>query len=303
MKTFDKPVYAAAAAALSALLLTACGTGAATDADRASTSITAAPVADKPSADGKGFYAPVNGLQLYYEVHGTGTPLVLVHGGLSDGESSFGALLPELAKTRKVITVDLQAHGRTADIDRPLRFETLADDIAALIGHKADVLGYSLGGGVAFQLTARTPDLVNKVIITSSPYRYDGWKPDTLAGMAAMNPDNMLETPMHALYAKVAPNPTAWSSLVTKTRTLLTEPYDWTPQLAAVKAHVLLVTAEDDALHPAHAEEFITRLGGSKTDPTATSRLAVVPGTTHYDIMYRADLLLPVITPFLGTSA
>jgi pimeloyl-ACP methyl ester carboxylesterase len=301
MKTLHQPVYVAVAAALSVLLLTACGTGAATDADRASIA-TYTSVADKPSVDGKGFYAPVNGLQLYYERHGAGQPLILLHGGLSTGESSFGALVPELAKSKQVITVDLQAHGRTADIDRPLRFETMADDIAALINHlglgKTDVLGYSLGGDVAIQLATRTPDLVNKLIVASAPFRYDGWKPETQAGMAAMNPDAMLETPMYELYTRVAPDPGRWAALVDKTRDLLTESYDWTRQLGAIKAPVLLVTAETDALYPAHAEEFITRLSGRGA--ASAARLAVIPGTSHYDIMYRADLLVPLINPFLA---
>lgn len=301
MKNITKPIYALAALALSAVLAAGCSTETATSNDSATT--TAVAVADKPSADGKGFYAPVNGLQLYYEKHGTGRPIVLIHGGLSTADSTFAALLPELAKTRQVIAVELQAHGHTGDIDRPLRYETMADDIAALITHlglgKADVLGYSLGGGVALQLGSRTPDLVNKLAIVSSTYRSDGWLPDTRAGMAAMDPNAMLNTPIHDVYTRTAPNPANFSTLVTKTRQLLTENYDWTTQVAAIKAPTLLMTAENDALSRDHAQDLARLLGSKANDGAATARLEIVPGTTHYDIMYRADLLLPLITPFL----
>ncbi|MFC9994332.1 alpha/beta fold hydrolase [Nocardia sp. NPDC127526] len=296
-----RTLYTAAAVSLSAILLTGCGTA---DNNAATATTSAVSQPDQPSADGKGFYAPVNGLRLYYEVHGSGRPLILVHGGLSTVDSTFGALLPELAETRKVIAVELQGHGHTADIDRPLRYQSMADDVAGLIGHlnlgKADVLGYSLGGGVALQLAARNPDLVNKLIVTSAPYRSDGWLPETRAGMAAMNPEAMLDTPIHAVYAQSAPNPSDWPALVTKTRQLLSEDYDWTTDLAAIQAPALLVTAESDALSRAHAEEMVTRLTGAGN---GASTLAVVPGTTHYDIMYRADLLLPLFEPFLGTAS
>ncbi|GAB4589864.1 alpha/beta fold hydrolase [Nocardia sp. IFM 10818] len=302
MRAFStRTLYTAAAVSLSAILLTGCGTA---DNNAATTPTSAVSRPDQPSADGKGYYAPVNGLRLYYEVHGSGRPLILVHGGLGTVDSTFGALLPELAKTRKVIAVELQAHGHTADIDRPLRYQSMADDLAGLIGHlelgKADVLGYSLGGGVALQLAARNPDLVHKLIVTSAPYRSDGWLPETRAGMAGMNPEPMLGTPIHAVYARSAPNPSDWPALVTKTRQLLGEDYDWTTDLAAIEAPTLLVTAESDALSRAHAEEMVTRLTGADK---GTSTLAVVPGTTHYDIMYRADLLLPLFEPFLGTSS
>ncbi|WP_328410317.1 alpha/beta fold hydrolase [Nocardia sp. NBC_00403] len=281
-----------AMAAVAALLITGCGTE---ESQTASSPTTSAAAPDRASADGKGFYAPINGLQLYYEVHGAGRPLVLLHGGLGTADTTFVALLPELAKTRKVITVDLQAHGHTGDIDRPLRFELMADDISGLITHlglgKADVLGYSLGGGVALQLAGRHPELVGRQVVISAPFRSDGWTPEGQAGMAALNPDTMLETPIHALYTATAPNPADWSALVTKTRQLLTESYDWTAQVAAIRVPTLLVLAESDVVRPQHAEELGALLGGA--------RMVVAPGTTHYDMMYRADLLLPAITPFL----
>jgi pimeloyl-ACP methyl ester carboxylesterase len=134
----------------------------------------------------KGNYAEVNGLEVYYEIHGTGEPLILLHGGVGAIEM-FGEVLPLLAEGRQVIAADLQAHGRTADIDRPLSFESMADDIAALIEHlgfeKADVMGYSVGGGVALQTAIRHPEVVRKLVVVSTPFERDGWYPEILAGM------------------------------------------------------------------------------------------------------------------------
>ena len=139
----------------------------------------------------KSGYAPVNGLKLYYEIHGTGEPLVLLHGGVV-GIATFGPNLGALSEKRKVIAVELQGHGRTADIDRPLSFEAMADDIAALMKYlaieKTDVMGYSLGGGVALQIAIRHPELVRKLVVVSAPCKRDGWYPEVLAGMVQMGP-------------------------------------------------------------------------------------------------------------------
>ncbi|TJZ74107.1 alpha/beta hydrolase [Rhodococcus oryzae] len=289
--------------------MTGCTTGNAEGIGTTETTSTGnqGPVADRASDDGEGHYAAINGLELYYEIHGTGRPLVLIHGGLDTIDSAFGTLLPELAKTRQVIAVELQAHGHTADIDRPLRYELMADDIAGLVSHlgleKVDVLGYSLGGGVALQLGSRNPDLVNKLVVTSAPYRSDGWYPEVRAGMAAMNPDAMIETPMHEIYARTAPKPNEWPALVTKTRQLLAEDYDWTASVASITAPTLVVVADGDSVRLTHAVELFGLLGGGKADGAMggppSSRLAVVPGSLHYNILSRADLLLPIITPFL----
>lgn len=300
MRTRITPFAALTAVALSALLVGGCDSADTGNGETMSEVRLAA--TDQASADGKGRYAWVNGGRLYYETHGTGQPLILLHGGLATGESTFGAMIPELAKTRQVIAVDLQAHGHTPDFDRPLSYEAMADDVAALITHlrldKADVLGYSLGGGVVLQMAARTPDLVGKLAVVSAPFRSDGWVPETRAGMAAMNPDALREGPLYQLYSAVAPDPAGWNGLVTKTRQLLTKDYDWTAELAKVKAPTLVLTAESDALYPAHAADMVARLNAGK----AASRLEIVPGTTHYDIMYRADLLLPLIGPFFETA-
>ncbi|MGY1873860.1 alpha/beta fold hydrolase [Nocardia gipuzkoensis] len=290
------------AMALSAVLVSGCGSDETTTVG-ASTSESRSAAADQTSADGKGRYAELNGGRLYYETHGTGRPLILLHGGLSTAESTFSAFIPELSKTRQVISVELQAHGHTPDRERPLSYESLADDIAALITHlnlgKADLFGYSLGGGVALQVAARTPDLVSRLVITSAPYRSDGWRPETRAGIAAMNPDAMRDTPLYQLYSSVAPDPAGWTSLVTKTRQLLTQDYDWTAQLAMIQSPTLVLTAEADALYRDHVTDMVSRLDIGKA---ADARLEIIPSTTHYDIMYRSDLLLPPLTAFLESA-
>jgi pimeloyl-ACP methyl ester carboxylesterase len=146
---------------------------------------------EEVNTDSKDNYTRVDGLRMYYEIHGTGEPLILLHGGVSAIEM-FGEVLPLLAEGRRVIAVDLQAHGRTADIDRPLGFESMADDIAALVGHleieRTDVVGYSLGGGVALQTAIRHPEVVRKLVVVSTPFERSGWYPEVLAGMEQIVP-------------------------------------------------------------------------------------------------------------------
>ncbi|OYD61014.1 alpha/beta fold hydrolase [Rhodococcus sp. OK302] len=309
MRTITRSLQAVVAIALSAVVMTGCTTGEAESIGTAETTSSGrqVPDSDRASDDGEGHYAAVNGLELYYEIHGTGRPLVLIHGGLDTIDSAFGTLLPDLAKTRQVIAVELQAHGHTADIDRPLRYELMADDIVGLVTHlgleKVDVLGYSLGGGVAQQLGSRNPDLVNKLVVISAPYKSDGWYPEVRAGMAAMNPDAMTATPMHEIYAQTAPKPSEWPVLVTKTRELLAENYDWTAAIASITAPTLVVIADFDSVRLTHAVELFGLLGEGKADGAMggapSSRLAVVPGSLHYNILSRTDLLLPIISPFL----
>src|SRR5438128_1076041 len=189
-------------------------------------------------------YAPVNGLQLYYESYGTGTgePLVLLHGGFGT-TSMFSAITPELTPAltdnRRVIAVELHGHGHTADIDRPLSFEAMADDIAALLQHlnieRADLLGYSLGGGVALRTALRHPELVRKLILISAPCKRQGWYQETLDGMAAVNGEmakTWVESPMYQAYASVAPSPENWPILADKLSALLRQEYDWSEQVA-----------------------------------------------------------------------
>ncbi|MCB0021653.1 MAG: alpha/beta hydrolase [Caldilinea sp.] len=255
-------------------------------------------------------YAPVNGVGMYYEVHGAGAPLILIHGGFGV-TGMFAPLLPALAAQRQVIAVELQGFGHTADIDRPFRYEYFADDIAALIDHlgleQADVLGYSLGGGVALQAVIRHPDVVRKVVVVSAPFRRDGWYADVLAGMAALDAGVLGNTPLYEIYAAVAPTPANFPHLVEKTRQLLSTPYDWGNELAALAVPALLVMADADSFPPSHAAEMFALLGGGQRDAgwegreRPASQLAILPGATHYDILTHTDLLLPILAAFLAT--
>jgi pimeloyl-ACP methyl ester carboxylesterase len=262
------------------------------------------------SEQARGDYAEVNGLELYYEVHGDGEPLILLHGGVGAIEM-FGEVLPMLAEGRKVIGADLQAHGRTADIDRPLSYEQMAEDVAALIGHlgfeRADVMGYSLGGGVALQTAIRHPDAVRKLVAVSTAFKRDGWYPEVLAGMEQMGPaaaEPMKQTPMYQLYAGVAPRPEDWPVLLTKLGELLSRDYDWSEQVAAMQVPTMIVVGDADSIRTAHAVEFFGLLGGGKRDAgwdgsgMPDARLAILPGTTHYDIFY-SPALASAVTPFL----
>lgn len=241
-------------------------------------------------------YANVNGIKIYYELHGTGQPLVLLHGGLGT-IVMFDQVLPALAEARQVIAVELQGHGHTADVDRPLSFEWMADDVAALIGHlgleRADVMGYSLGGGVALQTAIRSPERVRKLVVVSAPFRRDGWYPEVLAGMAAMDAEvarTMVGSPMHGAYASVAPRPEDWPVLVAKTGQLLRQDYDWSTAVAALTMPVMVVVGDADAVRTAHAVEFFELLGGGKADAgwdgsgMSKARLCILPGITHYNI-------------------
>ena len=212
-------------------------------------------------------YADVNGLSLYYAEHGSGEPLVLLHGGFGSGEM-FGPALAGLARHRRVIAVDLQAHGRTADAGRPLRFETMADDIAALIGHlgliRSDLMGVSLGGGVALRTAIQHPEAVDRLVLVSVPFRRDGWFPEIGAAMRHFTPEHgkaMKRSPMYAAYARVAPRPGDWPVLHAKMGTLLSADYDWSAEVAGITAPTMLVYADSDSIWPAHMVEFFALLG------------------------------------------
>jgi pimeloyl-ACP methyl ester carboxylesterase len=253
----------------------------------------------------KSGYAPVNGLKLYYEIRGTGEPLVLLHGGVV-GITMFGPNLDLLSQNRKVIAVELQGHGHTADIDRPLGFEGMADDVAGLLKYlgieKADVMGYSLGGGVALQTAIRHPQLVRKLVVVSAPVRHDGFYPEVLAAFAQMGPsagEQMKQSPLAEMYPNVN-----WAQLFAKLGDLLRKDYDWSKDVAAIKAPTMLVFADADAIRPEHIIEFYGLLGGGKRDSgfdgskRPVNQLAILPGLTHYNISSSPALGQAVI-PFL----
>lgn len=258
-------------------------------------------------------YAQVNGLNIYYEIHGAGEPLILLPGGFMTIEA-MGAIVPSLAETRQVIAVELQGHGHTADIDRPLSFEAMADDIAALMAQlglkQADLFGYSLGGGVALQTAIRHPDMVRRLALVSTAFKRHGWYPEVLAGMASVSVEGFAGTPIHEAYLKTSPRPDAWPTVIAKVRQLLSTDYDWTEGVASLKMPVLILVGDADSLHLAHMVEMFGLLGGGKADGDLvglpSSRLAILPNTTHvgwappyHGIITRLDLLLPMLTEFL----
>jgi len=260
-------------------------------------------------------YASVNGLNLYYEIHGSGEPLMLLPGGFETVEA-MGEIVPQLAATRRVIGVELQGHGHTADIERPLRFELMADDIAALIRHlgleRTDIFGFSLGGGVGLQTAIRHPEVVRKLALASTPFKKDGWYPEVLAGMASISVETFAGTPIHETYIKTSPRPEAWPTFVAKMRQLLSEDYDWVEGVAALKTPILIMVGDADSIRPAHIVEFFGLLGGGKADGDmnglSPAQLAVLPATTHvgwappyHGITTRTELLLPIITEFLDS--
>ena len=246
------------------------------------------------NAPAAGHYAEVNGLRLYYEVHGSGRPLVLLHGGLGAIEM-FGPNHPALARGRQVIAVDLQGHGRTADIDRPIDVALMADDVAALLRHlkieRADVMGYSLGGGVALQTAIRHPSFVRRLVVASAPFRRDGFYPEILgmqAQVSAAAAEGMKQTPMYELYARLAPRPQDFPRLLDKIGATMKRDFDLSAQIATIRARTLVVAGDADIFPPSHAVEMFGLLGGGKRDGgwdgagRPASRLAILPGVTHY---------------------
>jgi len=263
---------------------------------------------------GKGAYADVNGINLYYETHGTGKPLILLHGGLGSGEM-FGPLLPALAANHKVIAVDLQGHGRTADVDRPLSIETMANDIAALIGHlgleKPDVMGYSLGGGVAMLTAIRHPEVVGRLVSVSANIRRSAIYPEMLVQQGQVGPEAaefMKDTPMYELYQRVAPRPEDFGRLLGKIGEAMAVDFDYTEEVRGLKVPTLIVAADADMAPPSHYVEIFALLDGGQRDggwmgegrPKGGHALAILPGLTHYNI-FASPLLAAAAIDFLET--
>ena len=247
---------------------------------------------------GTGAYAEVNGVNLYYETHGTGRPLILLHGGLASGEM-FGPILPELTVDHQVIAVDLQGHGRTADIDRPISMDAMSDDIAALIRHlgldRPDIVGYSMGGGVALFAASKYPDLVRRLVTASIYLRKDAVDPALLAQQGQVNAaaaEFMKETPMYQLYERVAPRPEDFGRLLDKIGALMSTDYDYSDAVRNLRVPTLVVAADADQAPPRHYAEIFELLDGGLRDggwmgenrPKGGHALAILPGLTHYNL-------------------
>jgi pimeloyl-ACP methyl ester carboxylesterase len=252
-------------------------------------------------------YAPVNGLNMYYEIHSEGRPLVLLHGALSAIGTSFGKLLPSLAKARQVIAVEQQAHGHTADIDRPLSIEQMAEDTAALLSHlgieRADIFGWSMGAGIALQIAIRHPDLASKLVVASVAYNNDGLYPEVLQGEETMKPEGLAGTPWQEEYSRIAPHPEDWPVLVEKVKRMDLKFHGWTAEeVRSIDVPTLVIIGDSDIVRPEQAVQMFRLLGGGVPgDLTGLprSQLAVLPGTTHVTLVEHADWLLSMITEFI----
>ena len=266
-------------------------------------------------AKGTGAYADVNGLHLYYETHGSGRPLILLHGGLGTGDM-FGPVTPILARDHQVITVDLQGHGRTADIDRPLDPRSMADDIAALIRHlgleRPDVVGFSLGGGVALFTASKYPDLVDKLVVVSAHAWRDAVYPDMLAQQSQVSgatAQALKGTPIYDAYMAVAPRPEDFPRLLDKIGAGLAKPFDFRDVIRGLQVPTLIACADADMAPPSHYVEVFALLDGGQRDggwqgegrPKGGHALAVIPGRTHYDVN-TSPVLAEAILAFLDAG-
>jgi pimeloyl-ACP methyl ester carboxylesterase len=265
---------------------------------------------------GVGQYAEVNGINLYYETLGTGRPLILLHGGLGSGEM-FGPTRPALAEHHQVIAVDLQGHGRTADIDRPIDIRLMADDIAALIDHlgldKPDIVGYSLGGGVAFFTAVKYPEKVGRLVMASAHVRRDAIPAEMLAQQAQVNAaaaEFLKDTPMYRLYQEVAPHPEDFPRLLDKMGESMAHDYNYTEEVRSLQVPTLIVAADADMAPPSHYVEAFKLLDGGLRDggwmgegrPKGGHALAILPGLTHYNLAV-SPLFAAVTLDFLDDQA
>src|SRR5215210_3038040 len=253
-------------------------------------------------------YAAVNGLEMYYEIHGTGEPLVLLHSSFYTIDS-WGPFLASLAETHQVIAVEFQGHGHTADIDRPLSYEQLADDVAAVMDYlsieQADIVGHSIGANTALQVAIRHPERVRKLVPISGKYRFDGEHPELLAALQMMTPEVLAGTPFEDAYVRHAPHPEDFPVLVEKLKALFAKEYAWPEEdIWSIAAPTLLLIGDSDTIRPEHAVEMFRLLGGGVVGDLVglpSSQLAILPATTHQSIVVeRAEEVVAMIEPFLA---
>jgi pimeloyl-ACP methyl ester carboxylesterase len=256
-------------------------------------------------------YVEANGVNYYYEIHGTGEPILLLHGGLGS-IGMFEPDLPALSRNRQVIAVDLHGHGRTAIGDRPINLIDIGNDLAAILKHlgydHADVMGYSFGGGAAFRLAVQHPEMVRRLVLVSAGFAQSGFYPEMLpmqaqvgAGMA----DAMKATPMYTSYAAVAPHPEDFPKLLDRMGEWMREPYDWSEDVKRFTMPVMLIYGDSDMFRLEHVVEFYHLLGGGLKDAgwqrehMSQNRLAILPNVTHYE-MAMSPRLVETALPFLN---
>ena len=255
----------------------------------------------------KSGYIDTNGVRMYYQEVGEGRPLILLHGAFSGAQSSFGKYQALLAKQRRVIALEMQAHAHTADIDRPLRVSSMAQDVVAALPKlgigQADFLGYSMGGGLALEIGIRHPQVVRKLVLVSASYDNSGFHPGMLEGLSQIRPEMLVGSPWHNDYMSTAPRPESFPTLVEKVIDMNQNLREWTDdEVRSLQAPTLLVSGDSDVVLE-HMVRFFRLLGGGIFGDTpaglAKSQLAVLPGTSHTMMVDRAEVLLPILRAFL----
>lgn len=236
-------------------------------------------------------------------------PIVLLHGSFMTIPLNWAHFIPLLAKDRQVIAVEMQGHGRTSDIPREVSYEAMADDVAGLLGYlgvdQADILGYSMGGGVAFQLAVRHPLQVRRLVVLSGTYAHDGWWPEVEASYATFTPDMFKGTPIQEQYDSLGDDPAHFPEFVRKVISIDLKPYDWSKEVKNIQAPLLMAIGDADGVRYEHALELFRAKGGGKMGDLhglPQSRLAILPGTTHIGMIQRTDWLLPMVTDFLDAD-
>lgn len=287
----------AATVAVAAIALTGCGS----DTDSS---------ADTVAEPGR--YASVNGLNMYYEVHGEANgqpPLVLLHGGLSATGTSFGQLLPGLAEGRQVISIEQQAHGHTADIDRPVTIATMADDTLDLLDQigveQADFFGYSIGAGIALEIEVSHPEKVRKAVLATVSYNRSGMQPGMTEGVGTITSEMMDGTPFKDEFVAIAPHPDQFDKTLQRMKETDESTINYTPeQIKGIQAPTLIIAADNDIVTPEHTTEMYRLLGGGieGTQGLPKSQLAVIPGTSHITLVQQPAVLLPIIGSFLDAG-
>jgi len=254
-------------------------------------------------------YADVNGLKMYFEVYGSGKPIVLLHGSYMSIPLNWQHIIPLLAKDRKVIVAEMQGHGRTKDISREFSYEGMADDVSGLLKllkiDSADILGYSMGGGVAFQVAVRHPEQVRRLVILSGTYTHDGWWPEVEAMYSTFTPDMFKGTPIQKQYDSLGNDPAHFPEYVRKVISIDLKPYDWSKDVKKIQAPIFMAIGDMDGVRYEHALELFRAKGGGKMGDMhglPKSRLAIIPATTHIGMMQRTDWLIPMITDFLDSD-
>ena len=256
-------------------------------------------------------YAPVNGLKMYYEIHGSGEPVVMLHGAFMAISGDWADWVNELAKTRKVIAVEMQGHGRTADIKRDITYENLSDDVAALMDYlkieRADVMGYSLGGGVAMLTAIRHPEKVRKVVVISHPMRRDGWVKEANDFWPNFSLEMMKGTPAETEREKLNPVPGSFPAFFDHIKAAAMRPWDFgADKFAATKAPFFFINGDADGVRMEHIAEMYALKGGGNLHgdmrPHPESRLAIIPNTTHVTLMQRMSIIVPMVNDFLDAK-